>query len=164
MKNEQLEKRINNTMFMSGGNTDVEKDYFKLGAYAGIEIMRELALGVLNENYVAAKSLTDEDKARTAQDILLETYEDLIAIFSSNLASENEVSPERTVNDMTDEECLKGSEIVGGASHLSPESQIHQFRQLFEDLFWRQTNISGSSWFKLYAYFKSINVSTEIHK
>lgn len=65
---------------------------------------------------------------------------------------------DRTVIDLTDDECLKGSEIIGGASHLSKESQVYQFREIFKDLFWRQTNVSGKRWFELYEYFKSINV------
>jgi len=38
-------------------------------------------LKVLEENYEAAKRLTEEDKIRPAQDVLLETYEDLIEIY-----------------------------------------------------------------------------------
>ena len=64
----------------------------------------------------------------------------------------------------TDEQCLKGSEIIGGASHLSPESQIHQFRQLMEDGFYRQTNISGSSWFKLYDYAAMHDFRNQLHQ
>lgn len=42
-------------------------------------------LSVLEENLSAAKSgLVDEDKARPVEDVVIETYEDLIAIFSKN--------------------------------------------------------------------------------
>lgn len=157
MKNEQLKERINNTMFMTGGNTDVEKNYFELGAYAGVEIMREWVLRVLNENCVAG--LTDEDKNRTAQDILLETYEDLIVIFSGQPhAFTTPIRPVRSFSDLTDEECLIASGVVGGASHLSNDSQIHQFRELMKEGFYRQTNVPGNNWFKLQDYLTSINV------
>lgn len=41
-------------------------------------------LSVLEENYEAAKDMTKEDKKRPAQDMVLETYEDLIAIYKAN--------------------------------------------------------------------------------
>lgn len=47
----------------------------------GAEYYRQYVLSVLKENYEASKTLTDEDKIRSAQDIVNETYEDLIAIF-----------------------------------------------------------------------------------
>jgi hypothetical protein len=39
------------------------------------------ALEILNTNAVTCMNLTDEDKVRSAQDIINETYEDLISIF-----------------------------------------------------------------------------------
>lgn len=40
-------------------------------------------LKVLEENYKAMKGMVDEDKIRPAQEMVLETYEDLIAIYKS---------------------------------------------------------------------------------
>ncbi|MEO7048880.1 MAG: hypothetical protein ABI091_26495 [Ferruginibacter sp.] len=55
------------------------KDDFIVGAtYFQIAV-----LTILKENYLASKKLTDEDKIKSAQEILKETYEDLILIFSS---------------------------------------------------------------------------------
>jgi hypothetical protein len=49
-------------------------------------------LQVLEENYEASKHLVDEDKIRPAQDLILETYRDLISIYKrSFLPSENEM-------------------------------------------------------------------------
>ena len=48
--------------------------YFKAQKYNHV-------LEVLRENYEAAKRLTDEDKERPAQEMIIETYEDLISIF-----------------------------------------------------------------------------------
>ena len=47
----------------------------------GANEYKKFVLSVLKENQEASKTLTDEDKARSAQDILNETYEDLISIF-----------------------------------------------------------------------------------
>ena len=52
------------------------KDDFIVGANEH----KKYVLSVLKENYEACKTLTDEDKVRSAQDIINETYEDLIAI------------------------------------------------------------------------------------
>lgn len=41
---------------------------------------------ILEENYQAAKRMTDEDKKRPAQEIILETYEDLISIYKSKIS------------------------------------------------------------------------------
>lgn len=60
-------------------------------------------------------------------------------------------------NNFTDEQCLKASGIVGGASHLSHDSQIFQFRELMKEGFYRQTNIPGNNWFKLYEYLQSLS-------
>ena len=38
-------------------------------------------IDILEENYEASKNLTDEDKARSAQETVNETYEDLLYIF-----------------------------------------------------------------------------------
>jgi hypothetical protein len=43
--------------------------------------IEEKLLAVLQENAEACKHLVEEDAKRSAQDILNETYEDLIAIF-----------------------------------------------------------------------------------
>jgi hypothetical protein len=50
---------------------------------AGVEAYRNHILGVLQENLDAAKrGLVEEDKVRPAEELLIETYEDLISIFS----------------------------------------------------------------------------------
>ena len=53
-----------------------EKDFI-----AGANEYKKYVLSVLEENYKACKNLTEEDKNRSAQDIINETYEDLISIF-----------------------------------------------------------------------------------
>ncbi len=53
---------------------------------AGAEAYRNHALSVLKENLDAAKrGLVEEDKARPAEELLIEVYEDLISIFSKRL-------------------------------------------------------------------------------
>lgn len=49
---------------------------------AGANHFRGHVISVLIENYTASKNLTDEDKIRTAQDTVNETYQDLIFILS----------------------------------------------------------------------------------
>lgn len=48
---------------------------------AGVNEFKKYVLSVLKENYEACKQLTNEDKVRSAQDIVNETYEDLFLIF-----------------------------------------------------------------------------------
>lgn len=48
---------------------------------AGWNCAMNKVLTVLHENYSACKTLTDEDKTRSAQETVNETYEDLILIF-----------------------------------------------------------------------------------
>lgn len=47
----------------------------------GAKAYQTYVLSVLRENYEGSKDLTPEDKARSAQEIINETYEDLIKIF-----------------------------------------------------------------------------------
>lgn len=63
----------------------------------------------------------------------------------------------KSVSDITDEDALQGSKLVGGASHLSDESQIFQFKQLFESPnFWtRQTNIPLVKSLRVFDYLRS---------
>lgn len=53
------------------------KDDFIVGANE----YKHHVLSVLKENYDTCKTLTDEDKVRSAQETVNETYEDLLAIF-----------------------------------------------------------------------------------
>lgn len=57
----------------------------------------------------------------------------------------------RPLSDMTDEEALKCGEILGGMSHLSNDSIIHQIKDLIgtNKLYTMQTNISGIKWIYL---------------
>jgi hypothetical protein len=48
---------------------------------AGAQAYQNHVLKVLKENYEACKTLTPEDAERSAQDIVNETYEDMIFIF-----------------------------------------------------------------------------------
>lgn len=52
--------------------SDLEKGILKYQKYV---------LSVLKENSEASKTLTDEDKIRSTQDVINETYKDLISIF-----------------------------------------------------------------------------------
>ena len=53
------------------------------------------------------------------------------------------------IDKITDEHALELSKIIGGANHLSNESQIFQLKQLFK------TNISASRWLKAFQYLYS---------
>ena len=56
---------------------------------------------------------------------------------------------------ITDQEALKAIDIVGGASHLSNDSKIHQFKELMEGRFNKQTNIPGIRWYRMFKYLES---------
>lgn len=62
--------------------TIIERDELKIRLSANPDF-----LSVLEENFKAAKSLTDEDKIRPAQELLIETYKDLISIYKSKYLS-----------------------------------------------------------------------------
>ena len=61
------------------------------------------------------------------------------------------------IDKITDEHALELSKIIGGANHLSNESQIFQLKQLFSspNFYVNQTNISASRWLKAFQYLYS---------
>lgn len=65
---------------------DIYQEYLDLGEHSEKEYTNRISvsevLEILTENANACKNLVDEDKVRSAQDIVNETYEDLISIFS----------------------------------------------------------------------------------
>jgi hypothetical protein len=63
----------------------------------------------------------------------------------------------KPLSSITDEDAIEASAIIGGASHLSTESQIKQLRDLFSSPnFWvNQTNISGYKWFNCCQFLQS---------
>src|ERR1700741_2755888 len=62
----------------------------------------------------------------------------------------------KPISDISDEHALKVSELFGGASHLSKESQISQVKQVLSSPnFWiNVTNITGASWLKVFQYLQ----------
>jgi hypothetical protein len=52
----------------------------------------------------------------------------------------------RPLSSITEEEAFEFSQIIGGASHLSRESQISQVKYLLTAKWNAQTNISGAIW------------------
>ena len=63
----------------------------------------------------------------------------------------------KPLSSITDEDAIEASAVIGGASHLSKESQIKQLRDLFSSPnFWvNQTNISGYKWFNCCQFLQS---------
>ncbi len=57
---------------------------------------------------------------------------------------------------ISDEHALAVSRILGGASHLSKESQIAQLKDLLSspNFYNKQTNVSASSWLKAFQYMQ----------
>lgn len=57
---------------------------------------------------------------------------------------------------ISDEHALEVSRILGGASHLSKESQIVQLKDLLSspNFYNKQTNVSASSWLKAFQYMQ----------
>lgn len=57
---------------------------------------------------------------------------------------------------ISDEHALEVSRILGGASHLSKESQIAQLKDLLSspNFYNKQTNVSASSWLKAFQYMQ----------
>ncbi|HWY09701.1 MAG TPA: hypothetical protein VN026_00175 [Bacteroidia bacterium] len=63
----------------------------------------------------------------------------------------------KPLSTITDEDAIEASSIIGGASHLSKESQIAQLKELFSlpSFFVNQTNISGYKWLQCIQYLQS---------
>lgn len=63
----------------------------------------------------------------------------------------------KQLSELTDQDALKVSEILGGASHLSKEGQIHQCKELIatNNLYKQQTNIPGIKWYRALKYLES---------
>lgn len=59
---------------------------------------------------------------------------------------------------ISDEHALVVSRILGGASHLSKESQIAQLKDLLSspNFYNKQTNVSASSWLKAFQYMQGV--------
>jgi hypothetical protein len=59
---------------------------------------------------------------------------------------------------ISDEHALEVSRILGGASHLSKESQIAQLKDLLSspNFYNKQTNVSASSWLKAFQYMQGV--------
>lgn len=63
----------------------------------------------------------------------------------------------KLISNITDEDALKAVELLGNSSHLSEESQIFQFKQLFESPnFWvKQTNIPLNKSLLMFDFLRS---------
>lgn len=63
----------------------------------------------------------------------------------------------RKLEEITDEHVLECSKIIGGNDHISDESKIYQFRELFctNKLYNQQTNIPGIRWYRVFKYLES---------
>lgn len=59
------------------------------------------------------------------------------------------------LSDMTEEDAVESAGILGGASHLSRESQIFQIKELFQNIHHGQTNVPGYRWMQLTVYLLS---------
>lgn len=68
----------------------------------------------------------------------------------------SEVVERKSLSQITDNECLVCSYILGGVSHISDVGKIHQFRELLNGLKTKQTNIVGHDWYRLFKHLESI--------
>jgi hypothetical protein len=55
----------------------------------------------------------------------------------------------KRLSDMSEEDAISIAEILGGASHLTRDSQIHQVKELLTDIHHKQTNVPGYRWMML---------------
>lgn len=60
------------------------------------------------------------------------------------------------LSDITDEHALATSKILGGATHVSVESQIHQMREVLSRRWNMQTNIPGIGWYRAWKYLQGL--------
>lgn len=75
---------------------------------------------------------------------------------SDDFSWSQEVKPLlRPLSAVTDEEAQEAAEILGGASHISKEGQIRQFKELIERIYNMQTNIPGMRWIRLTVFLLS---------
>jgi len=60
------------------------------------------------------------------------------------------------IENLTDEHALEAANKLGGVSHLSDESKIHQAKQLLttNQLYVGQTNINGINWYRAFKYLE----------
>ncbi len=67
------------------------------------------------------------------------------------------------LSELTDEDALAVAKLLGGASHLSDEGQIHQAKELIttNNLYRQQTNIPGIYWYRAFKYLESKNYIIE---
>lgn len=63
--------------------------------------------------------------------------------------------PRLELEEISDQDALKVAELLGGASHLSKESQISQVKKLLKQRHNAVTNITGMSWYKAWKYLES---------
>lgn len=118
LKDEAIEKyatdyaeRVCNGQFPITYTREQVVNHTKGDFLTGAKAVKSHVLNVLNENYEAAKRLTDEDKVRPAQELLLETYEDLISIFS-------QFPPESGANAMQGDGEIKKAFVAGALTDL----------------------------------------------
>jgi hypothetical protein len=62
----------------------------------------------------------------------------------------------KSLQDITNADLIKISELLGGATHLSAEAQISQAKELFTTnrLYNQQTNIPGIRWYRAFKYLE----------
>lgn len=83
VKANEYAERVCNGEFPITYTRDQVVNHTKNDFIAGCNQYMNYVLNVLKENYEACKTLVPEDAVRSAQDIVNETYEDLITIFSA---------------------------------------------------------------------------------
>lgn len=64
----------------------------------------------------------------------------------------------RSVCDITNVECTELAKILGGADHISQESQIAQIKELLNGIYTKQTNLPGIKWMRVGKYLAEIGV------
>lgn len=64
----------------------------------------------------------------------------------------------RSICDITNVECIELAKIIGGADHISQESQIAQIKELLNGIYTKQTNLPGIKWMRAGKYLNEIGV------
>lgn len=96
------------------------------------------------------------------------TYKNNWGTFKASLSDRNNISnfynqldtayhTLKPISEITDEDALHSTKLLRSGSHLSEESRISQFKQLFETPnFWvNQTNVSLSEMLRVFDYLRS---------
>lgn len=109
------------------------------------EIKQQVFALYLNERVAKHEDL--EDLAGCSPLDIFVTYAEAVGMYSLFL---------KTLSSISDEDAIEVAGILGGSTHLSDESKIHQVNQLLNTPFFTgQTNISASSWLNCFDFLRS---------